>query len=124
MIITRHLTGMLRLAACLAAVALSANGASAQERYIPPGYGPDMNMYWAPSGRIPEVLRPLPPGYQMNSNGDLVFHTPPGFIPVKPPCCGPLTQWLAFRCQEKQSFHMYIRGYGPAIHTRPASVAY
>lgn len=124
MIITRHLTGMLRLAACLAAVALSANGASAQERYIPPGYGPDMNMYWAPSGRIPEVLKPLPAGYTMNADGELVFNTPPGFFRVYSRSCGGFSQWLAFRCQEKQSFHMYIRGYGPAIHTRPASVAY
>jgi len=123
-IIVRKLTGTLKLAACLTAVALSANWACAQDRYVPPGYVPDMNMYWAPSGRIPEVLRPLPAGYTMNENGELVFNTPPGFLHVHSRSCGPVSQWLAFRCQEKQSFHMYIRGYGPAIHTRPASVAY
>ena len=40
-------------------------------RYIAPGYVPDMNFYWAPSGRHPEVLRPLPPG---------VISTPDGIL--------------------------------------------
>lgn len=69
---------------CLACLSLAVTVASAQDqyplqsqqrlpsqqqstmsnaRYIPPGYAPDMNMYWSPSGRCPEVLRPTPPGF-------------------------------------------------------------
>src|SRR5258707_819903 len=72
-----------RIVGCCAMVALSAGSASAQDRsqqqqivpqklpspppladyhYTPPGYYPDYNYYWAPSGRPPEVLRPVPPG--------------------------------------------------------------
>lgn len=40
-------------------------------------------------------------------------------------CC--LTKCCLYRqtkifCNDKCSFHMYIRGYGPAINTRPAGV--
>lgn len=137
----------LRVAGFFACLAVSVGVASAQQpvqqpsaqtapqklppmsagRYIPPGYYPDANFYWQPSGRPPEVLRPLPPGYLAPPTGDLTedcFVTPPKHFPICSRSCGCFSRWWATCWQEKQSFHMYIRGNGPAIHSRPASVWY
>lgn len=81
-----------------------------------------MNEYWAPSGRIPQVLRPTPPGYVPGPDGSLIFNPPAPYCAPYSRSCGFCSQKLAFWEQEKQSFCMYIRGYGPAIHTRPGSV--
>lgn len=86
MIVLRKIPGMWRLAV-FAGVMISAGSALAQlpqqvapqkvpsqsmdrARYIPPGYVPDMNMYWRPEGRHPSVLRPLPPGVVSSPAGD------------------------------------------------------
>lgn len=125
----------LRLVACFACFAISASVVSAQDktmpqpirtdsRYIPAGYYPDNNFSWPP-GRPAEVLRPLPPGYVAPPTGNVnedCFQTPPRHFHIWSRSCGCLSRSLSLHCQEKQSFHMYIRGNGPAIHSRPGSI--
>jgi hypothetical protein len=102
-------------------------------RSSPTGFNPTTVEAWPRSGRTAlSGMKPLPPGYVPNENGDIVYRPPLGYI--KPHCPAPrfmwwlCPQWTAakcqqaeLKCQEVQSFNLYIRGYGPAIHTRPAS---
>jgi hypothetical protein len=115
---TRTFVRTVTYTACIVGLIGSACAVNAQDRtvppprYIPPGYVPDGNMYWAPSGRPPEVLRPIPPGYVVGPCGELIFAPPPKFP-------RPIPVWMDNYQQDRQSYHMYMRGYGPAIHSRP-----
>ncbi len=140
-IVARKVQVSLRLFGFVASLTITAGLASAQSspqqstpqppqqqgmslsdsRYVPPGYMTDMTEYWEPSGRIPIVLKPSPPGYVMGPDGQWCFNPPPGYCRPYSRSCGCMSQKLAMICQEKTSFCMYIRGYGPAIHTRKAS---
>lgn len=141
MIVARKLEISLRLCGFVASIALTASLASAQSspsqaapqasqqgmpisdsRFVPPGYMTDMTEYWEPGGRIPQVLKPTPPGYVMGPDGKWCFNPPPGYCRPYSRSYGCISKSLAMHCQEKQSFCMYIRGYGPAIHTRKASI--
>ena len=140
-IVARKVQVSLRLFGFVASLTITASLASAQSspqqavpqppqqgmslsdaRYVPPGYMTDMTEYWEPSGRIPMVLKPTPPGYVMGPDGQWCFNPPAGYVRPYSRSYGCLSQKMAICCQEKQSFMMYIRGYGPAIHTRKASI--
>jgi hypothetical protein len=100
------------------ASSISAAGAT------PPGYNPTTPEPWPRSGWISSAgMRPLAPGYVPNENGEIVFNAQ--IFPYRRQDCwspGWLFRKIGECHQEKTSFQMYIRGYGPAIHTRPASI--
>jgi hypothetical protein len=129
----------------MALVAASTDLASAQDQATPPqssqassgtsmmsgataaGYIPTTPQPWPHAGRIAYGgMRPIPPGYVETPSGELVFDPPPDPTMLRPYSRSPgvCSRWLAAHCQEKYSFCMYIRGYGPAIHSRPASVCW